>query len=172
MVRLFGARGACAGCWCMWWRLRRSEWTKNQGAGNKRKLQKLVAAGDEPGVIGYADGEPIAWCAVAPRAEYVALEKSRVLRPVDAQPVWSITCLFVDKRFRRKGVSAKMLAAAAKHARRHGARLVEGYPQAPKHGIMPDVFAFTGLASAFAKAGFEEVARRSPTRPIMRKSLR
>jgi hypothetical protein len=65
----------------------------------------------------------------------------------------------------------KLLTAAAKHARRHGARVLEGYPVAPRAGSMPDVFAFSGVEAAFLAAGFEEVARRSPTRPIMRLTL-
>jgi GNAT superfamily N-acetyltransferase len=172
LVRLFGERGACAGCWCMWWRLRRSEWQKGQGAGNRRRLQRLVASGAEPGIIGYLDGEPVAWCAVAPRSDYPVLGNSRVLRPLDDKPVWSIPCMFIARPHRRQGLSAKMIAAAAKHAARHGARLVEGYPTEAKKGKIPDVFAFTGLPSAFAAAGFHEVARRSPTRPIMRKPVR
>lgn len=172
LVRLFGERGACAGCWCMWWRLRRSEWEKNKGAGNRRKLRRLVSSGAQPGLIGYLEGEPVAWCAIAPRTEYPVLANSRVLRPVDDQPVWSITCMFIARPHRRRGLSAKMIAAAARHAARRGARLVEGYPAEARSGRLPDVFAFTGLPSAFAAAGFREVARRSPTRPIMRKTLR
>jgi GNAT superfamily N-acetyltransferase len=169
---LFGERGACGGCWCMWPRLRRSDFQKQKGPGNKRAMKRLVESGPPPGLLGYADGQPVAWCALAPRETYRALTNSRILKPVDDQPVWSVTCFFVAKPYRRRGLSARLLDEAAKYARKQGARMVEGYPVEPKtNAPSPDVFVWTGLASAFRKAGFEEAARRSPTRPIMRRRV-
>lgn len=164
---LFGERGACAGCWCMWWRLSRSEWSRNKGNRNRKALRNLVCSGAEPGVVAYADGKPAGWCAIAPRQEYPSLERSRILKPVDEQRVWSVTCFFVSRHFRRKGLSGQLLKAAVDFARDKGAHIVEGYPHDQTHATA-DVFVFTGLASAFRKAGFKEVARRSKTRPIMR----
>src|SRR5262249_36673407 len=80
---------------------------------------------------------------------------------------WSVTCLFVARPFRRKGVSTQLLRAAAAHAKRQGAAMVEGYPVDPRQNTVPDAFVWTGLVSAFRKAGFREVARRCATRPIM-----
>ncbi len=171
LERLFGERGACAGCWCMFWRLKRSEFDKKKGEGNRKALRKIVAAGQEPGILAYAEGEPVGWCALAPRESYPVLENSRVLKRIDNQPAWSIPCFFVAKPFRRKGLTVQLLKAAIAYARNRGATIVEGYPVQPKKPRMPDIFAYTGLASAFLKAGFVEVARRSPTRPIMRAAL-
>jgi GNAT superfamily N-acetyltransferase len=169
---LFGERGACGGCWCMLPRLRRSDFEKQKGAGNKRAMKRLVESGPPPGLLAYADGRPVAWCALAPRETYHALSNSRILKPVDDQPVWSVVCFFVAKPYRRRGFSTRLLDEAAKYARKQGARIVEGYPVEPKTETRsPDVFVWTGLASAFQKAGFEEVARRSPARPIMRRRV-
>ncbi len=168
LVILFGERGACGGCWCMWWRVPRSLFNKQKGAGNKAALKALVDAGEMPGLIAYSDSQPIGWCAVAPREKYVVLANSRILQRVDDRPVWSVVCFFIAKPYRRKGVTVKLLQAAVKHARENGALIVEGYPVAPKKASMPDTFAYTGLDAAFLKAGFVEVARRSETRPIMR----
>ncbi|MBM3836830.1 MAG: GNAT family N-acetyltransferase [Verrucomicrobia bacterium] len=165
---LFGERGACGGCWCMTWRLKRADFLRQKGDGNKAAFRKIVKSGQVPGVLAYADGQAIGWCAVAPRKVYTFLERSRVLAPPDERPVWSVTCLFVAKPFRQAGVSSQLLRAAAEHASRHGARIVEGYPVVPRKSRMPDAFAWTGTLSAFRRAGFKEVARRSPTRPIMR----
>jgi GNAT superfamily N-acetyltransferase len=170
--KLFGPRGACAGCWCMFFRLRRKDWTAGQGDGNKRKMKSLVARGAEPGLIAYAHDEPVGWCAIAPRDEYPVLANSRVLAPVDAERVWSVTCFYVAKEHRGRGLTVELLEAAVQFARERGARLIEGYPNEPKSGAMAAAFAFQGLASAFRSAGFREVARRSPTRPIMRRTLR
>jgi GNAT superfamily N-acetyltransferase len=172
VVALFGPRGACGGCWCMYWRTTRSEFETLKGDGNRRRLKKLVAADPPPGVLAYLDDEPVGWCAIAPREAYESLARSRILKPVDDKPVWSITCLFVDKRHRRRGLSVRLIRGAVDLARDHGARLVEAYPIEPKKNEMPDVFAFVGLASAFTRAGFKEITRRSPTRPIMRRALR
>lgn len=169
--RLFGERGACGGCWCMFWRLGRAEFTRGKGAGNRRSMKSLVEAGRTPGIIAYEGSRPVGWCAVAPREEYSSLARSRVLKPVDDAPVWSISCLFVDKSWRNRGLSVQLLKAAAAHVRHQGGTIVEGYPVQPRTGRMADAFAWTGLASAFLKAGFSECARRSATRPIMRLAL-
>jgi GNAT superfamily N-acetyltransferase len=169
--RLFGARGACGGCWCMLWRLKRSEFEKQKGDKNKAAFKAVVDSGEAPGILAYANGNAIGWCAVAPRETYPALDRSRVLKKVDDKPVWSIVCLFIAKEYRRKGVSVELLNAAAQYVRKRGGRLVEGYPVEPRKNAMPDVFAWTGVASAFLKAGFAECARRSETRPIMRRDL-
>ena len=171
LERLFGERGACAGCWCMVWRLPNKQWTAGKGAKNKRAFKKLITTGRKPGVVGYVGREPVAWCAVAPRADYSSLKRSRVLKPVDDQPVWSISCLFVARPYRRQGISVRMLEAATEFAARQGAKIVEGYPTEPRTEKVPDAFVWTGLSSAFLAAGFREVARRSATRPIMRREI-
>lgn len=169
--RLFGARGACGGCWCMWWRLSRPRFEEGKGEGNRAAMHALLASGECPGLLAYAAHEAVGWCAVAPRDAFPRLDRSRTLARLDDQPVWSVTCLFVAKPWRRRGVSEALLAAACEHARRSGAGILEAYPVEPAKNHVPDVFVFTGLASAFRRQGFNEVARRSPTRPIMRRAL-
>ena len=168
LEKLFGERGACAGCWCMYWRMARSEFKAKSGAGTKRALKKLVASGHTPGLLAYTGGEPIGWCCVAPREEFPVLERSRILKRVDDEPVWSVVCFFVARPRRRQGVTVKLLTAAVEYAKQQGAKIVEGYPIEPKQDSVAAVFIYTGIASAFRKAGFKEVLRRSETRPIMR----
>jgi len=165
---LFGERGACGGCWCMWWRLPRSQFERQKGTKNKLALKKIVNSGEVPGVLAYAGGKPMAWCSVGPREAFPTLERSRILKRMDDKPVWSIVCLFVAKPERNKGVSIKILRAAVDYAKKNGAKIVEGYPVEPKKAKYPDAFIYTGHVSAFQKAGFVEVHRPSPTRPIMR----
>ncbi len=172
LEKLFGERGACGGCWCMCWRLKRSQFEKQKGAGNKKALRKIVDAGEVPGLLVCAGREPVGWCSVAPREAFPVLENSRILKRVDDQPVWSASCFFIARPYRRQGLSVKLLRAAVAYAKKKGARIVEGYPVEPKKSPMPDVFAWIGLADAFRRAGFKEVLRRSPTRPIMRCSAR
>ncbi|HEX9440582.1 MAG TPA: GNAT family N-acetyltransferase, partial [Roseiflexaceae bacterium] len=167
LERLFGERGACGGCWCMWWRLKRSQFDRQKGQENRRALKAIVDSGETPGLLGYVCGEPIAWCAIAPREVYPVLERSRILKRVDDEPVWSVVCLFIARPFRRQGITVLLLKAAVEYAAQYGARVVEGYPVEPSTTAMPAAFAWTGIASAFRNAGFTEVLRRSATRPIM-----
>lgn len=166
--KLFSPNGACAGCWCMWWRLTRSEFSQKQHAGNRRAIKKIIMAGQEPGILAYADGEPIGWCAVAPREAYPTLERSRHLKRVDDEAVWSVTCFYIVRGYRKQGVTGQLLAAAVQFAQARGAKIVEGYPIDTGGAKKDAVSVFTGLVSTFAQAGFVEVARRAPTRPIMR----
>jgi GNAT superfamily N-acetyltransferase len=152
----------------MVWRRSRAAWERGKGSGNRAAFQRVVRKGPPPGILAYADGEPVGWCAVAPREAYVQLERSRVLKRIDAEPVWSVSCLFVARPYRRHGVSVALLRAAAEFAASRGARIVEGYPVEPYSGKMPDAFAWTGTVAAFRAAGYTEAARGSPKRPIMR----
>lgn len=168
---LFGKNGACGGCWCMLWRLKRSIYDTQKGEQNKLAMYDLVKSGEEPGIIAYAGQTPVGWCALSLRNNYPALERSRVLKKVDDQKVWSITCFFIDKKYRHQGISTQLLKFAIEYCKNKGATIVEGYPVEPKNDKMPAVFAWTGIASAYLKTGFKEVARRSATRPIMRYTI-
>jgi GNAT superfamily N-acetyltransferase len=169
---LFGKSGACGGCWCMWWRQSHSEFEKRKGTRNRDAMRRIVKSGATPGLIAYAGGEPVGWCSVAPRSEFPRLERSRILKPVDDKDVWSVVCFFIDRDHRAAGVSAALLRAAVEFVRDNGGTIVEGYPVEPKKDHVPEVFAFHGFVSTFRKLGFTECARRSETRPIMRRRVR
>ena len=169
--KLFGERGACGGCWCMSWRLKSSDFNKQKGAANKEAIKKIFRANEKPGILAYYEKKPIGWCAVAPREKYVRLEKSKVLKKIDEQPVWSVSCLFVAKEFRKKGLSIELIKAAVKFCKSQGARIVEAYSIVPYSNNIPAAFAWTGLQSSFEKAGFNIIEKKSKTRPIMRFNL-
>jgi hypothetical protein len=167
--QLFGPRGACAGCWCMYWKLQRKDFTAGQGDHNRLLQKEIVASGRTPGLIAYKDKIPAGWIAVESRENYPVLNNSRILKPLDDLPVWSVTCFFVPKKNRDQGLTVALLKAAIDHVEKQGGNVVEGYPVEPRHaGKMPPVFVYMGLASAFKQAGFIETGRRSETRPIMR----
>jgi len=165
---LFGPRGACGGCWCMWWKLTNADMEHMKGDGNRQAQKSFVKAGNVPGILLYQGSIPIGWCAVEPRENYQRLERSRVLKPVDDMKVWSITCFFVAKDFRHQGVTVHLLRAAIGHVSRQGGIILEGYPTNAITKTVPGAFVYTGLASAFRKSGFTEIARRSKSRPIFR----
>lgn len=165
-TQLFGANGACGGCWCMNWRFGAREFAAHKGDGNRRAMQQRVRRGVPPGLLAYHDALPVGWISIAPRVEFPRLAGSRVLKPLDELAVWSVTCLYLAKRARRQGLATRLLQAAAAFAFEHGAPAVEGYPVVPKQDAMPDVFAWTGLESSFRKAGWRRAGAWSPTRPI------
>jgi GNAT superfamily N-acetyltransferase len=167
--RLFGPRGACAGCWCMFWKMASAEYNLLRGDGTHNLMKARVDAGEIPGLLAYDGDTAVGWVAVEPRADFPRLGRSRVLKPVDEAEVWSVTCFFTEKSYRRKGVTVALLKAAVDYVAARGGKIVEGYPVEPKDkGTAPAAFVFTGLPGAFQKAGFVEVARHSPTRPIFR----
>lgn len=168
LERLFGERGAVGGCWCMFWRLTRSQYAERSGEPNRAAFREIVEQGPPPGLLAYVDGEPAGWCAVGPRESYSALGRSRIFKPVDDQPAWAVTCFFVAKPYRRQGISSALLEAAVEFAAEHGATVVEGYPVDPTGAAQPTMFIHTGLTSTFQGAGFSEAARRSEKRPLMR----
>jgi GNAT superfamily N-acetyltransferase len=167
LEELFGSNGACGGCWCMFWKLRGRAFDEARGYETRQMHKSIVDSGVATGLLAYLHGDVVGWIAVEPRESYPKLAHSRILKRVDDQPVWSVTCFFVAKRFRRKGIAADLLRAAVEHVRKQGGRIVEGYPVDARQD-MPAPFVYTGTASTFRQAGFREVARRSETRPIFR----
>lgn len=119
-----------------------------------------------PGLIGYEDGVPVAWVSLGPREDYVRLQRSPIMKPVDDRPVWSIVCFFVAREARGRGISRRMLRAAVDYAKSRGARLLEAYPVDKAGPSDPDAM-FFGAKSMYDRAGFKEVARRRPTRPVV-----
>jgi len=176
LVTLFNGRGGSQvrGCWCMFYR--RSGRTDpppgvTAAQDNRQALKALVDGGTVPGLIGYRDGQPVAWISFGPREQFEKLARSTVMKPVDAKPVWSVVCFFTAADVRGQGVSEAMLAHATAFARAHGATLLEAYP-VDKSGRDRDDSMWFGAKSMYDRAGFREVARRKPTRPVVRKALR
>lgn len=165
---LFGEKGACGGCWCMSWRLKPAVFERQKGIANKRAMKSLVDSKEKVGLLAYVDNKPIGWCAVAPREVYVKLEKSRVWKRIDNEPVWSITCFYITKSNRRSGISSELLKGTINYCKSNNVKIIEGYPILPYSKKIPDVFAWTGIPSAFEKAGFVVAERRSNAKPIMR----
>ncbi|MGL4967855.1 MAG: hypothetical protein ACRC67_41950 [Inquilinus sp.] len=158
-------------CWCAFWRRKRPEFNAGTRDGSNRALfRDLVEAGETLGLVGYRHGDSIAWCGVAPRAEQPRLARSRNLAPVDDAPVWSLTCFVTTKAHRRTGLLRPLVAAAARLARSRGAPALEAYPIDAARPLGSGEI-YTGVLRPFLDLGFREVARRSPTRPIVRLDL-
>src|SRR5262249_2139253 len=137
---------------------------------NKQALRKIVRAGS-PGLLAFEGDLAVGWCQLTPRDSLPWLDRMSWFQRVDTLPVWSISCFFVRKGYRRQGVVTQLIPAALKAAKRARAPALEAYPI--DTGIPNSTSnIFTGTVSAFAGAGFREVARRASARPIMRHDLK
>ncbi len=167
--RLMGPHGAYGGCWCMYWRTTRREFDRQAGEGNRKALRLLVDAGVVPGIIAYAEGEPVGWCSVASREEFESLERSPVLKRLDDEPVWSIVCFYIRKAWRSRGMLAELVRGAVGYAQSNGATIVEAYPSALKSDPMAPVTVYMGVPDVYAACGFVEAARPSESKIVMRR---
>lgn len=176
LEKLFGEHGADAGCWCMFWRLKRSEFKELRGEGTKAMLRGMTQRNEIPGLLAYVNGQTAGWCSVGPRQSYLALENSRILKRLDDQPVWSVVCFFIAKAYRRQGLMVALVRGALDYARKNGAGMVEAYPidmQSPRLAgqKLTGCSGYMGVTAAFREAGFVEVSRASETQVIMRCAL-
>jgi GNAT superfamily N-acetyltransferase len=168
-VELFGTKGACGNCWCMSFRLNKTDFDEGKvHDGNKNAMKNLVWNNQPTGLLGFFEDIPIAWCAFAPREDFLKLGKSRVHKRIDNKTVWSVPCTFIAKDFRRQGVSVALLKALIKYAEETGIKIIEAYPTIPTQERLPDAFAWIGLYKSFERAGFEIVDRTSKNRPMVR----
>ena len=168
-IELFGSKGACANCWCMYYRLNKSDFVEGKfDEGNKNAMKEIVWSGKPVGLMGLYEGQAVAWCAFAPREDFVKLAKSRVHKPIDDEMVWSIPCTFIHKNFRRQGFSVALLKGVIRYAKENNIKIIEAYPTIPTQEKLPDSFAWIGLYKSFERAGFEIVDRTSKNRPMVR----
>jgi len=162
---LFGEKGACSGCWCMYWRVGAAYW-KRPGELNRKEFRHIVNCGPPPGLLAFDGDRAVGWCQLTPRDSLPWLD--RRLRRVDEVPVWSISCFYVRIGYRRRGVTSALIHAAVEAARKAKAPAVEAYPLDAE--LTPSASG-TGYLSTFARAGFRIVARHRPPRPVMRYDL-
>lgn len=175
LVDLFGPqRGACAGCWCMWPRLARKDWTALGREGRRDAFRALVEAGPPPGLLAYRDGVAVAWVAVGPRRSVARFDAMKNSAPVEAEAdrdrAFAATCFYMRTSARRQGLMRVMAQAAAGFAKQQGAASLEVCAiEADRPLSWGD--GFVGIASVFRAMGWREIARRAPRRPLMRLDL-
>ncbi len=160
------------GCWCLYYRVTGTVSVSSAaGVDHKKQLCDLVDGGTVPGLVGYVEGAPVGWISLGPREDYLKLQRSPIMKPVDDAEVWSIVCTYVAKSHRGQGLQHQLLAGAIDYARGEGVRTLEAYPVDKPERSHAD-FMFFGSRGLYERAGFREVVRRSPTRVVMRRGLR
>jgi len=172
---LFGPNGACGGCWCMWWRAERNKpWNQIKGAPAKKMLKSLVQEGKAHGTLAFAGDEPVGWCSFGPRQDFSGLESVKAYKRDDTSNVWSITCFFIHKGWRGKGLVRELLKKAVEAMRKHGVKTVEAYPVSiTKNGRkLTGSLAWTGPLKIFEELSFKTIQVTNPLKPLMRLELR
>ena len=170
LERLFGPGGAYGGCWCMYFRMRSKDNARAKASERKAVLKSLVESGEPPGLITYVDGEPAGWVSIDQRERFAMLSYSRIYKPADGGPLWTIVCFVTGRKFRQQGLMATMLRGAVDYARQQGAKVIEAYPVEPGEELK-GYAGYMGIRSVFDRAGFVEVARLANGRPHMRLDL-
>lgn len=166
---LFGEKGACGGCWCMYWRLSYKEYENRKGQKNKETLNDIINQGLPIGVLAFEDDIPIGWCSVSPKNTLIRLKSSRLFKNLnETKTTWSITCLFIHKDYRNKGLSSEIISAATEYAFENGASVIEAYPIIPKNSAMAPAFAWVGFVNSFKRADFKKIIQVSESRLVMR----
>ncbi|MFC5568694.1 GNAT family N-acetyltransferase [Lysobacter yangpyeongensis] len=159
---LFGANGACGGCWCMWWRVPMGgkTWEAAKGAPNRDAFRALVESGAASGVLAFDRDIPVGWCAIGPRSGFPRLERSKALRREWNAATWSLNCLYVPARERGRGIARALVAAAVNLARARGAAEIEAYPQfVASDERQGGAFVWTGVPALFEPLGFRPAAK-------------
>lgn len=164
---LFGSNGACGGCWCMWWRVEKggATWDAARGEPNRRALRNLIGSARCQAMLAFDGDRPVGWCSFGPKSDFPRLARSRKLARPDPAP-WTVNCFFIDRDYRRRGLSRRLLEAAAAAAFAAGATAIEGYPVKVAGGAVPAAFAWTGVPAIFRAAGFTEVDHDAGARRI------
>jgi len=172
--RLFGPNGACGGCWCMWWRAEsRKVWNQIRGAEAKKTFKSLVKNGVAHGILAFAADEPVGWCSFGPRRDFPSLERVRAYKHNDTKDVWSITCFFIHRKWRRKGLARGLLRAALEAMQKRGVKTVEAYPSTTtKDGRrLSSGLAWTGPVKIYEETGFKTGQSTNPLKRLMRLEL-
>jgi GNAT superfamily N-acetyltransferase len=152
---LFGDSANTQRCWCMYWRTG-AAYRRKPNDDNRAAFRKVVKHGPPPGLIAFDGKLAVGWCQLTPRAALPQLAREWRLKSVDDRPVWSISCVYVRKSHRRRGVNTALIEAALAAARRAKAPALEAYPF--DADLSPSSTS-TGFASTFARLGFETIAR-------------
>lgn len=177
LATVFGRRGNDPSwCWCRLFLSSTADECSSSGPApdNRQALrQEITRAATPPGLIAYVGDQPVGWTRVGPRSAFPRVGGNRALARVlaDDPGSWWVACFAVDSRQRRSGVGSALLEAAVTFGRSHGATAVEGHPvdvAALRATRVSGSALYTGTMAMFVAAGFSEVARTFPSRPVMR----
>jgi len=167
------------GCWCMFYQrpkpIRRGVSTETWKKTNRRDKRTLVRAGRSHSILVYEGTVPVGWCQYGPPEELPRIDAGRNYRKLSPSAgnakLWRITCFFVDRKTRGRGVATFALKAALASIKDQGGGVVEAYPVvSAKMAAVPE-WRWFGTPGMFRKEGFRVVGRLGTSGVLMRKSI-
>lgn len=173
LENLFGPQGPCYGCWCNHFRMSPRLRKPLLGEGARQLFAERVKQGPPPGVLAYAGDDAVGWLQIGPRAHVPEWNNPRRAStplpdaPAEDERNWAASCFFVRRGFRGQGVTGALLDGAIIFARDSGARLIEAAAMDNREKRSADGL-YVGPETVFRRAGFTEVARQKPGRPLLR----
>jgi GNAT superfamily N-acetyltransferase len=171
LAALFENDGTTRGCWCMYWRIGSKGWKSGSAEARRAAFRERVETGPPPGLLAYRGVETVGWVQITPRADIPRFNNARTARPTppdaDLGRVWAISCFFMRKDVRGRGLMTALAREACSFAAAHGADAVEAAPIEPRRPLIWGE-GYVGIASALERAGFGVVERRTDIRSLMR----
>lgn len=160
--------GIFGGCWCIYFHPDCAE--RGQGyAGNRALKKQLVETGNAHAALVMAGDEAIAWAEYGTPDELPNIHhRKQYLSDADVLPDYRVTCIFVDRRYRRQGLAKVALSGALDLIAAQGGGIVEGYPHEIGEKRMSNSFVYNGTRTMYEEAGFEFVRAKGLKNTVMR----
>ena len=165
--------GVWGGCWCMFYHTKGEFLIKGHAPENKKTKRELVKKKRTHGIIVYSGETPVGWVQYGPKPELPRLDNSKTYQSLnldnEGKKIWRITCFFVDRNNRKRGVAGFGLNAALASIKKKGGGVVEAYPSTkPNRGAS---LMWSGTVSMFEDAGFELASHLGKSSFVMRKTV-
>ncbi|HXQ15256.1 MAG TPA: GNAT family N-acetyltransferase [Caulobacteraceae bacterium] len=159
--------GVWGGCWCMGFHAKGPGWGVS-AAMNRSEKEQLVAERRAHAALVFAGRECVGWCQFGPTAELPRIKSLKAYEAgLSVLPDWRITCFFVSRRHRGKGVAAAALDGAIAEIARHGGGTVESYPDDVEDAKLARGFGHNATVAMFERRGFVRQRRIAKNRWVV-----
>jgi hypothetical protein len=160
--------GVWGGCWCRYFHPTPPEKIESKEDARSYKLS-LVKEDKSHAALVYDADTCVAWCQYGPPEELPNIMHKKEVESKMTIPDWRITCIFVDRDFRKKGLSLFALNGALELIKKSGGGVVESYPQDTEGKKISNSFLYNGTKEIFEIAGFNFEGKKGKNHCIMRK---
>jgi GNAT superfamily N-acetyltransferase len=165
--------GVWGGCWCMSFHLDQRGFANRTVSQNKSEKERRVRKGRAHAALVYDGSVAVGWCQFGPTEELPRIKNKRAyLDGLNDLPDWRITCFFVDRDYRRKGVASFALKGALREISRLGGGSVESYPEEAEGRPVSSSFLHNGTVSMFEREGFKRSRRLGKNHWVVTKIVR
>ena len=164
--------GVFGGCWCTWFHTFHGEKTFT-AEGNRALKKLLVEEGRAHAALVFDGDEAVAWCQYGTPDELPNIHHRKDYESAgDTPPDYRLTCIFIDRDYRRRGLTEIALHGALDLIAQAGGGVVEGYPQDLSDGRrVGNSFLYNSTRALYERAGFTYVRPKGKNHTVMRRTL-